>query len=495
MEIITPITIDMQRTARMPEIYAKQGDACTRKVQINLHNGGIAWRPGKSNAVIRFCKSDGTGGIYDKLPDGTKAYAYPTTSLNDIITITLAPEVLTCAGDVLVDVAFSDAAAVLATFSFVVHVQKSPASGIAPSNNYYNYQLLADINQAIDEAKAAAAGAVKSVNGTKPDATGNVIVQNGVTLVNNKNGAVTLPINAYASCSTVSSAPSKAVAAIDGFAPVDGAVLAVKFLHNNAATSPRINYHGVEHPIIDRITNNPIAPGDITAGLYRFMLMGNAWILLDKLQGVGTAVPGDPGEDGGYWIPAVDADGVISWTASKDGMGDAPVPANIKGLAGANGGYYTPAVAQPETGKMRIAFNPSKDGMPTVAPMIINLPTAPAESAKIPVYACSSSADTTEKVIQGIAELPTEPGAVFAVQFANANTAAPSGLALLYGSGAYPLRLRIALPWQSQALLPQHIAAGMHYFAVANEDWVYLLNPYINVDALSLAVERGLADA
>lgn len=391
MEIITPITIDMQRTARMPEIYAKQGDACTRKVQINLHNGGIAWRPGKSDAVIRFCKSDGTGGIYDKLPDGTKAYVYPTTSLNDIITITLAPEVLTCAGDVLVDVAFSDADAVLATFSFVVHVQMSPMSGIAPSNNYYNYQSLADINQAINEAKAAAAGAVKFVNGVKPGSDGNVAVNVGVTAINRQTGSVTLPVNAYTTCSTAANYVVKTAALVDGFAPTIGAVLAVRFVHNNTAESPKLDYNGIEYTIRDRITAQPIGAGDITAGLYQFMLINGAWILLDKQQsgGTSTPVPGDPGEDGGYWIPHVADDGTLSWTPSKDGMGDPPAAANIvgppgkdgdpgadgaPGSDGQDGGYYIPQISQPESNIMQIAFDAIKFGMTSVQTRQIVLP-------------------------------------------------------------------------------------------------------------------------
>ena len=391
MEIITPITIDMQRTARMPEIYAKQGDACTRKVQINLHNGGIAWRPGKSDAVIRFCKSDGTGGIYDKLPDGTKAYVYPTTSLNDIITITLAPEVLTCAGDVLVDVAFSDADAVLATFSFVVHVQMSPMSGIAPSNNYYNYQSLAEINQAINEAKAAAAGAVKFVNGVKPGSDGNVAVNVGVTAINRQTGSVTLPVNAYTTCSTAANYVVKTAALVDGFAPTIGAVLAVRFVHNNTAESPKLDYNGIEYTIRDRITAQPIGAGDITAGLYQFMLINGAWILLDKQQsgGTSTPVPGDPGEDGGYWIPHVADDGTLSWTPSKDGMGDPPAAANIvgppgkdgdpgadgaPGSDGQDGGYYIPQISQPESNIMQIAFDAIKFGMTSVQTRQIVLP-------------------------------------------------------------------------------------------------------------------------
>ncbi len=380
----------MQRTARMPEIYAKQGDACTRKVQISLSNGGISWSPGKSDVAIRFCKSDGTGGIYDKLPDGTKAYAYPTTALNDVI-ITLAPEVLTCAGDVLVDVVFSDSAEVLATFSFVVHVQASPMAGIATSNSYYNYQSLADINRAIDEAKAAAAGSVKSVNGINPDANGGVTVPVGVTAVNRQTGSVTLPVNAYTTCSTAANYVVKTAALVDGFAPTIGAVLAVRFVHNNTAESPKLDYNGIEYTIRDRITAQPIGAGDITAGLYQFMLINGAWILLDKQQsgGTSTPVPGDPGEDGGYWIPHVADDGTLSWTPSKDGMGDPPAAANIvgppgkdgdpgadgaPGSDGQDGGYYIPQISQPESNIMQIAFDAIKFGMTSVQTRQIVLP-------------------------------------------------------------------------------------------------------------------------
>lgn len=390
MEIITPIRIDMQRTARMPEIYAKQGDACTRKVQISLSNGGISWSPGKSDVAIRFCKSDGTGGIYDKLPDGTKAYAYPTTALNDVI-ITLAPEVLTCAGDVLVDVVFSDSAEVLATFSFVVHVQASPMAGITPSNSYYSYQSLADINKAIDDAKAAAAGAVKFVNGVKPDANGSVTVPVGVTAVNRQTGSVTLPVNAYTTCSTAANYVVKTANLVDGFAPTIGAVLAVRFVHNNTAESPKLDYNGIEYIIRDRITAQPIGAGDITAGLYQFMLISGAWILLDKQQsgGTSTPVPGDPGEDGGYWIPHVADDGTLTWTASKEGMGDPPEAANIvgppgkdgdpgadgaPGADGQDGGYYIPRITQPESNIMQIAFDAIKFGMTSVQTRQIVLP-------------------------------------------------------------------------------------------------------------------------
>lgn len=377
MEIITPIRIDMQRTARPPEIYAKQGDACTHKVRIELCDGGDYWQINTRHATaIRFCKRDGTGGIYNKLPDGSDAYEFPAIIPTDAIIITLAPEVLTCPGDVLVDVAFSSGVEVLATFNFVVHVQAAPMAGVTASNNYYNYQSLADINKAIDEAKAAAARAVKSINGSKPDSSGNVNVVAGVAKVNGKAGNVSVAVNAYTTCSTAASTAAKTAELVDGFAPVIGAILAVRFTNNNTAESPRLNYDGTEYIIRDRITAQPIKPGDITAGLYRFMLISGAWILLDKLpsEGTTTPVPGDPGEDGGYWVPAVDEAGNLTWSASKAGMGDAPAAANISGPPGKDGGYYIPKISQPGSNVVQIAFDPSEPGMTSVLAKQIALP-------------------------------------------------------------------------------------------------------------------------
>ena len=44
------------------------------------------------------------------------------------------------------------------------------------------------------------------------------------------------------------------------------------------------------------------------------------------------------------------------------------------GQAGEAGGYYTPAVTQPDANTMRLSFSPSKEGMPAVAETDITLP-------------------------------------------------------------------------------------------------------------------------
>lgn len=67
-------------------------------------------------------------------------------------------------------------------------------------------------------------------------------------------------------------------------------------------------------------------------------------------QGIFNA-NGTSGEDGGYYAPAVDDDGNLSWTASKTGMPDVP-GTNIKGPQGATGatGPQGPQGIQGETG-------------------------------------------------------------------------------------------------------------------------------------------------
>lgn len=337
------INLDMSSHGPCPRVMAKQGDAGSREITIKLYDKGVPANinnqitsPGTTTkGIVRFCKPDGKGGIYDKTEDNLSA----CTLDGDNITVRLAAQMLTCPGDVVADVAIICGNTVISTFNFVVHVQAAPTAGITPSNNYYNYQTLADINEAIDEAKAAAAGAVKSINGNKPDSNGNVNVVAGVAKVNGKTGNVSIAANAYTTCSTAAGTATKAAELVDGFAPVIGAVLAVRFTNSNTVESPRLNYDGIEYIIRDRITAQPIKPGDITAGLYRFMLISGAWILLDKLQSGGstTPVPGPPGADGGYWTPSVDADGNLTWTASKDGMGVAPAIANIQGPQGPAG--------------------------------------------------------------------------------------------------------------------------------------------------------------
>lgn len=92
-----------------------------------------------------------------------------------------------------------------------------------------------------------------------------------------------------------------------------------------------------------------------------------------------TGGGGATGKDGGYYMPHVDDEGNLTWTASEETM--PPVEeSNIMGPAGQSGGYYIPAVDgdgnltwsgseldMPEVDPSNIK-GPSGDGIPEIAP-------------------------------------------------------------------------------------------------------------------------------
>lgn len=548
---VQTINLDISLRDPTPRVVAKQGDAGSRKIMIKLYDNGIpaninnqiAPSGTEQKGVVRFCKPDGTGGIYDKTEDNLPACILG----GDNITVRLAEQMLTRPGDVVADVAIICGNTVISTFNFVVHVQATPAAGVTASNNYYNYQSLADINQAIDDAKAAAAGAVKSINGSKPDSNGNVNVVAGVAKVNGKTGNVSIAANAYATCSTSAGTATKTAELVDGFAPVIGAVLAVRFTNSNTAESPRLNYDGIEYVIRDRITAQPIKPGDITAGLYRFTLISGAWILLDKLpsEGTTTPVPGDPGEDGGYWIPAVDEAGNLTWSASKDGMGDAPAAVNIKGPRGDKGdaGIQGPAGQPGATGPAGQKGDPGEPGKNGMTPnlQIGTVTTLPAGSpataeitgtaanpvlsfglprgadatggsagvttingldgaVKLPVSGsciCNSNAADKRKVLTGVTAGfdPSADGAILAVQFKGPGNTA-SGPELQIGQTVYT----ILHPGNLTPPAASALKKSVHHFSMRGSTRAaILLDPYVapstvNVDA-TLTQSGQAADA
>lgn len=462
MTITTQIEIDLQHTATRPVVYAKQGDTFTREVKVCLYDGGKAANINSEapvsgdgvTAVIRFKKPDGTSGIYDELENGNPAYIIGSGDTN-IITIRLAAAVTTCPGDVLVDAVILAGTKTIAIFNFIVRVEKSPTAGTVPSNDYYNYQTLAEINVAVADAQAAAsrakvsannaqnaaedaaeeaanaaealASAVRSVNGRKPDSSGNVDVTGGsgtagVTSINGQRGALTLPICGSAICGTSAGVAAKvAVLSSQNFTPVEGAILGVRFTATNTAANPTLQCASFTGPIADP-TGELVAPGKITAGFHLFFRGPTAWILIgsapdddflplsggimtgplqgtiasmDQLVARSRLVLDDTGYGKIYaknvsdeGDPAIDLSdreapggnpvrvtGVKTPVQDNDAANKSYVDAKIgSGSAGKDGGYYAISVTQPSAGKMRVTLTPSKPDMPTVPAVDIDLP-------------------------------------------------------------------------------------------------------------------------
>ena len=153
MQIIHHITMDMVQPQAMLSLDGVQGDGNTRQLALNLLENGKPWNvPEGVTAAVAFRKADGTRGLYDTLPDGTKA----VTVSGNTVTAVLAPQVLSCAGEVSATVVFHDGKLnQLAAFPFSIWVKENPAAGQALSNDYYAYSTMKEVGEAVDAALAS----------------------------------------------------------------------------------------------------------------------------------------------------------------------------------------------------------------------------------------------------------------------------------------------------------------------------------------------------
>jgi hypothetical protein len=169
MQILSSINIDLQRPRAPIIVHAKQGDKFTRGVVVKLYNNGTAWTiPTEvTDVFVAFCKSDGKGGTYNKLPDNTTPAC---TKTGNTITAKFAPQVLTCAGLVRVDLKMVNAAEdVLKTFGFYVQVEEDAESGITSEDYWKNATLaglqakIGDLENLHTSEKGSVVGAINEV--------------------------------------------------------------------------------------------------------------------------------------------------------------------------------------------------------------------------------------------------------------------------------------------------------------------------------------------
>ena len=192
MNIIHTLELDLQRHDSRQFIYCKQGDSETRSVEISLYNNGSTWKVPEDASIIRICyaKPDRTGGLYDRMPDGSNA----GEKSGNKITANLHPQMFAVSGTVAAEVILiTDTGAQLATFNFYISVQGGPGNDIA-SEDYFNStplgmigdvqqlstmdksNLVAAVNEVNQKVSSLPKRPVESVNGTHPDETGDVKV-------------------------------------------------------------------------------------------------------------------------------------------------------------------------------------------------------------------------------------------------------------------------------------------------------------------------------
>ena len=81
------------------------------------------------------------------------------------------------------------------------------------------------------------------------------------------------------------------------------------------------------------------------------------------------------------------------------------------GPAGTDGGWYTPAVTQPDENTMRFAFTPSKEGMPAVPPKDITIPVGGGSGEAGGYYAPAVDADGNLSWTASKTDMPAVDGA------------------------------------------------------------------------------------
>lgn len=130
--------------------------------------------------------------------------------------------------------------------------------------------------------------------------------------------------------------------------------------------------------------------------------------------GGGSSTPGQDGEDGGYYSPAVDASGNLTWTPSKAGM-PAIAGSNIKGPPGEDGqdgdDGVSPAVSVSKSGKITTITITDASGQHTATIK----DGEDGQDGKTPVKGTDyfTQADKTEMVQLVLAALPNASGVSF----------------------------------------------------------------------------------
>lgn len=127
-------SVDLTRPGLPIDLRIVQGDARTHSITYTLYEGSMQWIiPDGTTAVIHYAKGDGTGGEYDKLPDGTEAIELN----NNECTITLAEQVLTWAGCVRLQVTLSNQnGQQLSFWETIIKVLPNVAGYVAKSEDY-----------------------------------------------------------------------------------------------------------------------------------------------------------------------------------------------------------------------------------------------------------------------------------------------------------------------------------------------------------------------
>lgn len=119
MNLTQRIVVDLAQQGQAPFTYAVQGDSGIRVLAVDLRANGLPWEiPSEAELMVRYRKPDGTGGTYDTLPDGTKAWS----AQGNVLQVALAPQVCAVPGAVKMMLTFIAASDQITTFPLELRV-------------------------------------------------------------------------------------------------------------------------------------------------------------------------------------------------------------------------------------------------------------------------------------------------------------------------------------------------------------------------------------
>lgn len=152
MIVTHKLQMDLSVRTAYPRLSMVQGDANTRAVAMTLTASGEPWNPERLDTVlIRYRKSDGTGGSYDTLEDARTAW----TLEGNLLTVFMAEQVLTVPGLVELQAALLRDGDCLATFGLQIQVEADPSIGTVTSCDYINWSkwAIAELDKRLMEAR------------------------------------------------------------------------------------------------------------------------------------------------------------------------------------------------------------------------------------------------------------------------------------------------------------------------------------------------------
>ena len=167
MSVNQAVNLNLSTDIVPPVLKMVQNDSNSRYIVASLWDGASAYDVGSASVMLRFAKPDGTGGMYDADEAGNVVGVD-----GNIVTIPVAAQVLTVAGDVFAQVdIYGSSNSKLASFAFKIDVAASvyPDAQLI-SSDYYNV-LTATIANAVTAAQNAAASATAAAQSAVEAAT------------------------------------------------------------------------------------------------------------------------------------------------------------------------------------------------------------------------------------------------------------------------------------------------------------------------------------